>query len=172
MIQRLKLITIVASILLLGFCKHEEAAKESPKVETETRSECQKLIAEILAPIVIPENTVVFFLLSQLEYDLQPYRVQLDLDEIIGHLHFYGNEAVKKFTKYGLKDVWTISKNPVFKYADGREEKLYFNTYEGPVAIALFGKGKKPKMIYESMQDYGMLKAVSEYFEIDIKENN
>ncbi len=53
-----------------------------------------------------------------------------------------------------------------------REEKLYFDTYQSPVAIALFGKGKQPKIIYGPMQDYGMLKAVSEYFEIDVKPDN
>jgi len=167
-----KLIIIIAFALLLGFRKHGKGGGESSKVETETPSECQKLIDEVQAPVVIAENTVVFLLLSQLEYDLQPMRIQRELDDVIDDFVTYSDRAGKKFTKYGIKDVSTISKNLVFRYADGREEKLYFNTYEGCVAIALFRKGKKSKMIYESMQDYGMLKAISEYFEIDIKENN
>jgi len=171
MTQRGKLIIAIALVLLLGFCKHEKGAKESSRVETETPSECQKLIDEILAPTVITENTVVFLLLSKLEYDLHPVPVQAELGEVIDDFASYRYEAVKKFTKYGIKDVSTISKNLIFKYSDGREEKLYFDTYKRIVAMALFGKGKKPKIIYDPMQEYGMLKAISEYFEINIKEN-
>jgi hypothetical protein len=169
MVLRAKIVAAIGLALLLGFCKNEKSGKEGIGTKTETTSECQKLIDEIIAPAIVPENTVVFLLLSQLEYDIQPKDIQYELDEVIGDFASYRYRAIEKLKKYGISDIRTIAKNLVFRYTDGREEKLVFNTYEGVIAVAVFGKGKKPQIVYNPVQEDGILKAVYEYFEIEIK---
>jgi len=169
MVFRAKIAAAIGLAVLLCFCKDEKSGNEGTEVKTETNSGCQELIDEIITPTLVKENTVVFLLLSQLEYDIQPKDIQYELDEIVDDFAAYIYKATEKIKKYGINDVRTISKNLVFRYSDGREESLVFNTYEGLIAIALFGKGKKPQIVYNPIQEEGILKAVSEYFEIEIK---
>jgi len=168
MVLRTKIAAAIGLAVLLCFCKDEKSGNEGTEVKKETNSGCQELIDEIVAPTVVTENTVVFLLLSQLEYDIQPKDIQYELDEVIGDFASYRYRATEKLKKYGINDVRTISKNLIFRYSDGREEKLVFNTYEGVIAVAMFGKGKKPQIVYNPIQEDGILKAVSEYFEIEI----
>jgi hypothetical protein len=155
--------------LILGSCKPEKGVNGDAGGETRMPSECQKLIEEIVTPQIITENAVVFLLLSKLEYDIQPRELQFEIDEVIDDFYAYKDRAINKIKRYGINDVSTISKNLVFRYPDGREEEIYFDTAKGWVALGLFGKGKKPKIVYHAIHEDDIMKAVSEYFEIEIK---
>jgi len=169
MVFRAKIAAAIGLAVLLCFCKDEKSGNEGTEVKTETNSGCQELIDEIVAPTVVTENTVVFLLLSRLEYDIQPRELQFEIDEVIDDFYAYMDRAIGKLQKYGINAVSIISKNLIFRYSDGREERLFFDTSKYPVAVAFFGKGKAPKMLYGIVLEDDILKAVSEYFEIEIK---
>src|SRR4030042_5328013 len=117
------LILLLGLALIIGFCKHEKTANKEPTSATERSSECQELIDEIITPFVVKENTVVFLALSQLEYDIKPNDLKFEIIEVVDDFYAYEERAIDKIAKHGISDLSTISKNLVFLYSDGKEDK-------------------------------------------------
>lgn len=131
---------------------------------------CQKIINEITADIIVNENTVVFLVITQLEKDLLDNKTKEDISDALDDVYYYADKAIVKIENKKIRCMCTTNKNLVFKYPDGREDRLSFNTMKGSCALALFGKGKKPIILYDNIVlDEDIFKAVSDYFEIDLK---
>ena len=79
--------------------------------------------------------------------------IQYELDEVIGDFASYRYRATEKLKKYGINDVRTISKNLVFfSTRTVGKRNSFLNTYEGVIAVAMVGKGKKPQIVYNPVR--------------------
>jgi len=147
---------------------NEQENRKAQAIQDETK---RKNITEASdKPLIIKENTILFFAISQAEYNLLEEKLKYEVDEILYDFYRYAQKAIEILKKYGFDPSFSGSKNMIFKYSIGIEEKISINTKEHIVALILFGNNKKPKIFYGVFQDDEILKNISEYFKIDIKE--
>ena len=132
----------------------------------------QTLAADTKAaePLVVRQSSVIFLRLSQQEYDILSQEHKYEMIEIVRDFEYYINKISGVFKKNGIDSTYVSSKKLIFMGSNGKEEQLTFNSKKYPVAFALFGKGKKPKIYYGIVLDADILKIASEYFEINLKQ--
>lgn len=131
---------------------------------------CQKEIAEITTDLVVKNDAIIFLSISPLEHDLQAEDIKKELDNITDRFSSSCNKVKEMLKGRGIQFIYAVNKNLVFRYSNGQEERLPFDTHEFPVAMALFSGEKMPKMIYfDAIHEQGPMKTIMEYFGIDIK---
>lgn len=126
------------------------------------------LDGEELKPGIIRENSVVFLVLPQNEYDALSDEEKPQYIEVISDFAAYVYQTKDILLQNGLKPINAQSKILIFKYDNGKEVRLNFDTKKYPVAFALFAKGKKPKIYYGIVLSEDILKAASEYLGKDL----
>ena len=145
---------------------NEQENRKAQAIQDETKR--KNITGEPDKPLIIKENTILFFAISQAEYNLLKENLEYEVDEILYEFYRYAQKAIEILKKYGFDPSFSGSKNMIFKYSTGIEEKISINTKEHIVALILFGNNKKPKIFYGVIQDDEILKNISEYFKIDI----
>ena len=122
-------------------------------------------------PEIVTENTVVFIILSQIDYEKlikQNPKQEMGITENISDFKSYSKRISEKLDKRGIINRYSISKEIQFKYADGKKEELLFES-SNIFGLALFAKGKKPKIAYEfDANYYSIAKIINEYFGIEL----
>ncbi len=123
-------------------------------------------------PEIVTQNSVVFIVLSQIDYDrlIKDNPAQkLGIIENMSDFESYSQQVAKKLVTYGIKNRYTTSKQIWFQFPDGEIEKHQFDPKD-IYGMAVFAKDKRPKMISGfGAYDDPMLKIISEYFGIEIK---
>lgn len=147
---------------------NEQDNRKAQAIQNETKR--KNINEEPDEPLIIKENTILFFAISQNEYNLLEEKLKYEVDELLYDFYRYAEKAIEILKKYGFEPRFSGSKNMIFKYSTGVEEKININTKEHMVALILFGNDKKAKIFYDVFQVDEILKKISEYFNIDIKE--
>ena len=122
-------------------------------------------------PLYVKENSVVFLSLSESQYDSLSEDVRYEYIELISDFMAYIDKVEKTLREHDLNIYSSESKELVFLSSDKKETRLLFNADEYPVAIAVFGRGKKPKIYYHIVLDKDMLEVFKEYFGIDFSKH-
>ncbi|MBD3272186.1 MAG: hypothetical protein GF384_06595 [Elusimicrobia bacterium] len=115
--------------------------------------------------VEIPENSVIFFSITEDEYMRNERNGQIF--GIMDSLYYTLGSTVEILKNAGLFVAITASKHFKFLYNDGSIE--YFNRSDGTnVGIALFGNGKSPVITNGPVDPETLLNKVNNYFNVGI----
>lgn len=115
-------------------------------------------------PLIVSDASVIFLGISKRDYDLLAGDEKDQVNEIVADFESNIDRITDVLKKHGVNPMWTAKKILVFRHKNGREEQLFFDTKRYPVAIALFRKGKKPRIFYGLVLSDDILNVASEYF--------
>lgn len=175
-----KLYFFLSVLLLLAFapmlsssCKDKTAIPRNKDVVSEQKigqtREVQKGTEE---PLIIKENTIVFLVISQKDYDaivLKDPSSEEHLPDILSDFYTYSTEVSKILEKMNFTLKYECRKQIWFQFPDGRTEKMAFNP-EDIYGMALFAKGKAPKLVTKFGAFFApMAEIISEYFGLKIE---
>ena len=120
-------------------------------------------------PPIIKENTVVFFAISQTDYDfLVSEKPELsERMEELNDYYRYSFRIISKLKEFGITVIAGTWKEVTVQLGKRKTKKIQFNSREFK-AILMYGKGKAPKLVTGFTGNYeSMAKILSDYFHID-----
>jgi len=116
--------------------------------------------------LTIDERSVVFFSISQEEYDkiIKEEGEGSGINEVIDDFNYYASEVTDSLRKVGFKTVMTNSKT--FAFINNKDERNFItrDSKEGRVGLLLFDGIKEPMLDYGVGTDIDYLSIVDEYF--------
>jgi len=120
-------------------------------------------------PPIIKENTVVFYAISQTDYDLliaENPKLSIRMEELWDY--YRDSEAmVPKLEALGFTVIRASWKEATIQLGKRKTKKIQINPREFK-ALLMYGKGKEPKLVTNYSGEYwSMAKILSDYFGID-----
>jgi hypothetical protein len=114
--------------------------------------------------ILVNGRSVVFFSISQDEYDRVVEDEDSGMDEVLDDFNYYSSVAKDQLEKAGYKTIFTISKT--FALENSNRVRSYFtrDTQKGKVGVLLFDGKNEPLLNYGVLTDIDYLLMVEEYF--------
>ncbi len=123
--------------------------------------------------VTIKDRTVLFFSISQDEYDkITSSDKSGDIDEILSNFSYFANNTAENFKKYNINVLMSASYRFKFIYADKKVEIFDRRKKEDWVGFIMFDKNKKPKIKYGVSTDIEILNSAQKYFNINLLNNN
>lgn len=119
--------------------------------------------------LVVREDAVVFMTLTQVELDSYESGKYDQVNEVLADFYADANRAIIILRKHGFNPIYSDAKEITFQYSDGKKEILPVETSKHIVAMVLFGRGKKPEIIYGILSPDVMSRKVPDYFGIAFK---
>ncbi|AMM52610.1 hypothetical protein TH61_17445 [Rufibacter sp. DG15C] len=116
--------------------------------------------------LVIKGKSVVFFTLSQTEYDkiVKEKGEDSGINEVISDFEYYAYEIKDTLEKAGFNTVITTSQTFAVINSNGEKKFINRDLKEGKVGILLFDGIKEPTLDYGLRTDIDYLSVVREYF--------
>lgn len=119
-------------------------------------------------PPIIMDNTVVFFSISQADYDSlveQKPEMGMRIEELMDYYH-YAMMAEPKLRSLGYTVIFGSWHEVTVQLEEGKTKKMVFNPVDFK-AILMKAKGKGPELVTGFNSDYGSIsKIISKYFNI------
>ena len=124
-------------------------------------------------PPLIKDNTVVFFAISQADYDelvKQKPEIGNQMEMLFDYYH-YADMIESRLTARGYTVVWGSWHTVSVQMAAGKIKKMAFNPADLK-AILMKARGKDPEMVTDfSVDHYSIAAVISKYFGIKIDED-
>lgn len=116
----------------------------------------------------VDKKMVLFFTLTQDEYDSLCENDQWQLSDALDDFYAYSHSLTKFLDEHNISHDWIKKRKIVFFYENGKKEELKFDKEES-FAWILFDRVKKPKIFYGVYTSIDMITEVEKYFEIKQK---
>jgi hypothetical protein len=124
-------------------------------------------------PQIIKESCVVFFGLTQADFDSLSAKLSEEnngLSEVLSDFNYYSGRISPRLKQLGISVKFETSKEVWLQIAEGQTEKIIFDPKDA-YGMLLFAKGDIPKLLTKFSPDYfTMAKIISEYFHVKIEE--
>jgi len=114
------------------------------------------------------KKMVLFFALSQDEFDSLCEDRQSDIGDALDDYYAYSNVLIKYLDEQSIHHDWTTIRKIIILYKNGEKEEIKFDK-EIFIAWILFDGIKKPKIFTVGAQSGEMILEVENYFEIKQK---
>jgi hypothetical protein len=122
-------------------------------------------------PPIIGDNTVVFFTISQIDYEslLPPGRERGSATETIADFVHSAMKVESKIKALGYQVIYGSWHEVKVRIGENEIETIMFEP-KGIIAILMKAQGKKPKLVTEFPEGlYAMGKIISEYFNVNLR---
>jgi hypothetical protein len=173
---------ITLLILLPSLAAPGEYSRTNKTIIQLYSTEQTEVAAKLEVPPIIKENSVVFYCISQEDFDeliKDPDR-RGDIIETISDFNHYALMVAEKLEGIGIATEFVSDKEIWFELPTGIIEKRTFNPKDD-FQLALFPKGKPPLIVRSrsSSVDDGiianydsLIEAISDYFGINLNQSN
>ncbi len=159
---------LFAALLMFYACSSEQPRIEqttlndmiSPKMSSYEK-ETQTFLAQ--------ENIVIYFTITQKEYDSLDSKAQEGVSEILSDFYAYAGKAMDTLEKHGIRSVTTVAKTLVLQYPDKTSKEIHVDKRIHFVGLIFSKKDKSPEIHYGISFDSKICEMAARYFGIEIK---
>jgi len=120
---------------------------------------------ELEKSYTVCKKMVIFFILSQEEYESLSEDRQWDVSDALDDFFVYTDRLMKFLDEYNIPHDWIKKRKIIFFYENGEKEEIKFEK-EKFHAWILFDGIKRPKIYYQGGTANYMISEVKKYFGI------
>ena len=114
----------------------------------------------------ISNNTILFFSISQQEYDILSSNKKSEIDEVLSDFNFYSKKITEILTNKNINTNFIKSVKFHLEYDSGNFYSFNRSNFEHIVGTILMDAIKEPKVLYGVYTDIDLLEEINKYFNI------